>query len=204
LCPVLPLQRYTACSVGIIVGMTRFGTNVEEAVSHEAGHIVVGTAFNIEPRGMGVEIIQRADGAEPYVKQFATRAFQPPDDQISGLPDPVKKALIFFIAGGLAGQKYARKMESGDGLEADRITLAKYNPDKTLEELADMLQSTIHKHRRVFRRLSSLIKQRFEELMKNNPGTGFHMLLTEDDIKNAFDKDKVPRNYPDEPAGPAL
>jgi hypothetical protein len=84
------------------------GPYVEEAIPHEAGHILVGKAVGFPARGLDINI-----GQDPLTKQltvgdFATVSVDPPDGDLPKIDPETRAALLLSLAGGLAGQMFAR------------------------------------------------------------------------------------------------
>ncbi len=172
--------------------MQSFGNCIDEAFPHEAGHILVGRAVGLLARGLDVEVVRFPDGKGISVGNFATLAYSPPDEEIPKMDAKIKAAYMLFVAGGVAGNKFDGLKSQCQGDAADRKELARLTT-KSLEEIADMAVGIIHKHRRHFRQLVSLIRQRFIDRIWTNRDieTGRHNLLTQEDLEAIFgDKPK--------------
>jgi hypothetical protein len=177
--------------------MKSLGPVVDEAIPHEAGHLLLGRVVGIPTRGLDVEVV-RYEGNMISVGNFATLTYEPPDEEIPRLEPKVRASYMLFVAGGLAGQKFEGRTSTA-GIEQDRKQLARLKTDKTLEELAEMGVPIIQGHRRVFRQLMSLIRQRYMDLMKHQElQTGRYHLLIEEDLDAIFAQKKgwVPPERP--------
>jgi hypothetical protein len=157
----------------------------EEAIAHEAGHLVVSRALDFPTFGLFVEI--KRQGANIGHGSFGTRSIEPPDSEIRLIPPAVVRRYSLFLAGGLAGQMVEGKTPTGFGAEQDRKQLERLNTGKTLEELAAEAVPLIEERREVFRRLVDVITARYTALI-SNPTTqaGRHVLLPEADIQAIF------------------
>jgi hypothetical protein len=167
------------------------GQCVDEAIPHEAGHILVGRAVGFLARGLDVEVVCMPDGQGISVGNFATLSYSPPDDAIPSMDPKLKASYILFIAGGVAGNKFAGVATDYQGAGSDRIELARLT-DESLEKVAEMAVAIIHKHRRHFRQLVSLIRLRYtERILKNrNVQTGQVSLLSQEDIQVILESSK--------------
>ena len=96
------------------------GPYVEEAIPHEAGHVLVGKAVGFPARGVDLNI-----GFDPGIRNltvgdFASISIDPPDEDLAKLDAKTRAALLLSIAGGVAGQIFARVPVNGRGAEGDR------------------------------------------------------------------------------------
>jgi len=165
--------------------MKSLGPYVDEAIPHEAGHILVGRSVGFLARGLDVEVERLPDGTGIIVGNFATLAYSPPDEEIPKMDPKLKASYILFVAGGVAGNKFDGLTTPCQGADADRKELARLT-DKSLEEIADMAVGIIQKHRRHFRQLVSLIRQRYIDRIGTNRNiqTGRHNLVTQQELEN--------------------
>lgn len=165
-----------------------FGQYIDEAIPHEAGHILVGRSVGFLARGLDVEVVRLPEEQGITVENFATLAWSPPDEEIPKMDPQLKAAYMLCIAGGIAGNKFAGLKTPCMGADADRKELARLT-NKTLEEIADMAVTIIHKHRRHFRQLVSLVRLRFAERVWNNRDihTGRHLLVTQEELQRMFE-----------------
>lgn len=159
---------------------------LEEAIPHEAGHLLVGKAVGLPARGLDFNVTRLTDGGIA-IGDFATLVYSPRDEEIPGMDKKLKPSLMLLVAGGVAGNIYVGQ-KVGQGVDADRKELARLTP-RPLEELAEMAQPIIDKRRDVFQRLMSRIRQAFLETMKDPTlQTGRHKLLTEQDLESIYYK----------------
>jgi hypothetical protein len=167
--------------------MKTFGQYIDEAIPHEAGHILVGRAVGLHARGLDVEVVRLPDGAGISVGNFATLSYSPPDEELPKIDPKLKAAYMLLVSGGIAGNKFAGLKTACQGADADRKELARLT-NKSLEEIAEMAVGIIHKHRRTFRQLVSLIRQRFTERIWSNRNiqTGRHNLVIQEDLDKLF------------------
>jgi hypothetical protein len=167
--------------------MKSFGPYIDEAIPHEAGHLLVGRAVGLHARGLDVEVVRFPDGTGISVGNFATLSYSPPDEEIPKMDPTLKAAYILFVSGGVAGNKFAGLKTACHGADADRKELARLT-DKNLEEIAEMAVAIIQKKRRAFRQLVSFIRQRFTDRVWNNRTVqpGRLNLLTQEDLDKLF------------------
>lgn len=166
--------------------MKSLGPVVDVAIPHEAGHILVGRVVGLHARGLDVEVVRFHNPEGISIGNFATLGFEPPDEDIPGMEPKVKAAFMLFIAGGVAGNKFSGLSAIGDGADSDRKSLARVTA-MTLEEVSDQAVEIIRSHRRAFRQLVSLIRQRYMDLMKNRSiETGRYKLVTQEDLDDLF------------------
>jgi hypothetical protein len=167
--------------------MERFGQYIDEAIPHEAGHILVGRAVGLHARGLDVEVVRLPNGTGISVGNFATLFYSPPDEEIPKMDPMLKAAYMLYVSGGVAGNKFTGLKTACQGADADRKELARLT-NKSLEEIAEMAVGIIQKRRRAFRQLVSLIRQRFTERVWNNRTiqTGRLNLLAQEDLDKLF------------------
>jgi hypothetical protein len=157
---------------------------VDEAIPHEAGHIVVGMAVGMPIRGLAVHIIVSAQGK--VIGDFATESVEPPDEEIPRIPPPVLKSYKLFLAGGLAGNKSAGIPATDESLQNDRLKLARVGTE-SLEAMSEMAARIIEKDRQKFERLRSLIRERFIALMADpDIRTGRYAVISQGDLSDIF------------------
>jgi hypothetical protein len=169
-------------------GRKSLGQCVDEAIPHEAGHILVGRAVGFLARGLDIEVVRFPEGRGISVGNFATLAYSPPDEAIPNMDPKLRASYILFVAGGVAGNKFNGLATIGQGADADRKELARLT-DESLEEVAEMAVAIIDKHRRHFRQLVSLIRLRYtERVLKNRDvQTGRVSLLSQEDIQGILE-----------------
>lgn len=168
--------------------MKSFGEYIDEAIPHEAGHILVGWSVGLRARGLDVEIVRLSDDSV-RIGNFATLAYSPPDEVIPQMNQKLRAAYMLFVSGGVAGNKFAGLKTACQGADADRKELARLS-STSLEELAGMALEIIKPRGRAFRQLVSIIRQRFTERIWTNPNTqtGRLTLLAQEDLDNLFDR----------------
>jgi len=167
------------------------GQYVDEAIPHEAGHILVGRAVGFLARGLDAEVVRFPDRRGISVGNFATLAYSPPDDAIPNMDSELRASYVLFVAGGVAGNKFDGLVTACQGADEDRKELARLT-GKSLEEVAELAVAIIHKHRRHFRQLVSLIRLRcIERIMRNSDvQTGRVSLLSQEDIQGILEASK--------------
>lgn len=166
--------------------MKSLGPVVDVAIPHEAGHILVGRVVGLHARGLDVEVVRYYNPDRVRIGDFATLAFEPPDEEIPGMEPGLRAAFILFAGGGVAGNKFCGLTTIDSGADADRKSLARVT-DMSLEEVSDQALEIIKSHARPFRQLASLIRQRYRELIQNrNIQTGRYTLVTKEDLDKLF------------------
>lgn len=110
--------------------MKSLGPYIDEAIPHEAGHILVGKAIGLPPRGLDIEIFRHQDDSIG-IGNLATLGYEPPDEEIPKLTSEMRAVYMLFIAGGLAGNKFAGP-GTCQGAGSDRQALTRVT-DKPLE-----------------------------------------------------------------------
>lgn len=153
---------------------------VDEAIPHEAGHIVVGLAVGMPIRGLAVHITVDMRGKK--IGDFATGSVEPPDEEIPRTPPGVLHSYKLFLAGGLAGNKFAGVPAADESLQNDKLKLARVGSDN-LETLSEEAVKIIETERQQFVYLTGLIRERFLTLMADpNLQTGRYRLLDQADL----------------------
>ena len=181
--------------------MKTFGQYIDEAIPHEAGHILVGRVLGLHARGLDVEVVRLPDGTGINVGNFATLAHSPPDEQIPDMEPKLKAAYMLFVSAGVAGNKFAGFKTACQGADSDRKELARLT-DKNLEEIGELAMQIIRKHRRAFRQVVSLIRKRFTERVWNNLNvqTGRLNLVTQEDLDRLFSEYTFARKEQENPS----
>jgi hypothetical protein len=162
-------------------------SHVEEAIPHEAGHIVVGLSFQWIPiRELAVSLYAEESGIR--AGDFATASIEPPNEAIASIPPERLTEYKLFIAGGLAGNRFAGLPAVESGMESDRKQLARVGTE-SLETMADMAMSIIHKQRRIFRRIVSVASERYGNLIADSSAQpGRHTLLNQQELIDLFNR----------------
>jgi hypothetical protein len=166
--------------------MESLGPYIEEAVVHEAGHILIGKALGLPPRGLDVSVVILPNNQGIEIGDFATLVWEVPDEEIPKLDPELKGSLELLISGGVAGQMFARIPFTGQGADDDRRQLARLTKTP-IEHLAKIAQPMFNKRRRIFWQLVALIRQRYIELTSiRDIQAGRHSLLSAEDIHRIF------------------
>jgi hypothetical protein len=162
--------------------MTALDRYVEQAIPHEAGHILVGRILGIPISGVD-HIVFRGPSNEIVPGNFATKAVSPTPAIVPFTPQSVLEAYVCMTGGGLAGNIVSNVMADEYGLEKDRADL-KVVSSKTLEEAAEQARSIIERNLVIFDNLRSAIKYSYTNLVED-PKTkaGRFSLLTNDQLE---------------------
>ena len=159
---------------------------VDEAIPHEAGHIVVGSTVGMPIKGLAVNIVVTSGGKK--IGDFATESVEPSDDQIPLTPPKVLHAYKVYLAGGLAGNNFEGVAATEECLQNDRLKLARVGTE-SLEAMSEIAAPIIEKNRTEFGRLTSLIRERFLAVMAGAAlKTGRYELVSEKDLNEIFGK----------------
>lgn len=159
---------------------------VDEAIPHEAGHIVVGSTVGMPIRGLAVNIVVNREGKK--IGDFATESVEPPDEEIPLTPPKILLAYKAYLAGGLAGNNFVGSPATEECLQNDRLKLARVGTE-SLETMSEIAAPIIEKNHVEFGRLTSLIRDRFLALMADAAlKTGRYRLLDEKDLDEIFGK----------------
>lgn len=163
---------------------------LEEAIPHEAGHILIGKLNKLPIRGLTVLLV--GFGSSLQLHSFGTASYDPPDNDIPRLKPDLRMALLRMIAGGYGGQLFADIPISGVGANDDRDRFYKISSpgsELTLEELANEIQPAFYDHEAIFRELSQLIRERSTQFLKRTDlVAGRHILLTETELEPVLKK----------------
>jgi hypothetical protein len=160
---------------------------VEQAIPHEAGHILIGKAVGLPAQGLDHIIIRTPEG-QKLPGNFATKCFSPPDDEIPLMDARLRASYMLFVAGGLAGNIFANQPATKHGIEVDRKDLARVTK-MSLEDVASQAQGILEKHKEVFERLTSAIRQRYLDLIKDpDLKAGRYHLLSFEELEQLLKK----------------
>jgi hypothetical protein len=166
--------------------MTPLDKYIQEAIDHEAGHIVVANQQGIAVFELFVMLTRVERGYE--IRDFATESEDPSEAEIKEMPEELKEDFALFISGGVAGNKFGGLNVITPGADTDRQELKRFT-DTSLEDMCEEALKIIQSERRRFRRIRSLAQQSLSDLLKNsNLQTGRHILLNEEDLQEAFEK----------------
>jgi hypothetical protein len=168
----------------ILSGMPILDPNAEQAIPHEAGHILISKAVGVPARGLDIEVVRLPNNQGLQVGNFATLSYDPPDEDLPKLDPKVRAALLLIIAGGIAGQMFARIKITADGAADDRRRfdrLKSPNSKETIESVAKQAQPNFQRHKLHFWQIVALLRTRYTERVLNNREiqTGRHNLATE-------------------------
>lgn len=171
--------------------MPTLDPNAEQAIPHEAGHILVSKAVGIPARGLDVEVVRLPSNQGIQVGNFATLSYDPPDDALPKLDPRARASLMLVIAGGIAGQMFARIKVIGDGAGDDRRRFERLKPTdskETLESVAEQSQGIFRRHKLHFWQIVALLRGRYHERILSNREiqTGRVTLATEADFDAIF------------------
>lgn len=154
---------------------------IEQAIPHEAGHIIVGASFRWIPiREVAVNLIRNSDGVA--FGDFATASIEPSDAAIAITPPDRMTEYKLFVAGGLAGNRVSGIQAANESLQSDRTQLARVGSE-SLEEIAEQAMDIINQYHHSFVQLRALIRERFEKLLADNSlPSGRYTLLNRQEI----------------------
>jgi hypothetical protein len=159
---------------------------VDEAIPHEAGHIVVGSTVGMPITGLAVNIVVTPQGKK--IGDFATESVEPSDEQIPLTPPKILHAYKVYLAGGLAGNNFEGVPATEECLRNDRLKLARVGTE-SLEVMSEVAAPIIEENHSQFGRLTSLIRERFLALMAGDTlKTGRYNLVSEKDLNAIFGK----------------
>src|SRR5258708_36788347 len=101
--------------------MTVLDKYIQEAIDHEAGHIVVANQQGIAVFELFVMLTRAEGGYE--IGDFATESEDPSEADIKEMPEEVKRDFALFVSGGGAGNKFVGLLEITPGAATDREEL---------------------------------------------------------------------------------
>jgi hypothetical protein len=166
--------------------MTTTTSFEDQAIPHEAGHILVGWILNVPLRGLEVEIAQDASGRENG--NFVTLGSEPSQELLARLPPQILTTYKLFVAGGLAGNHLANVSAEETSLQNDRQRLALVGTE-SLEQLAVSAARIITANQEIFNRLNLLIRERFIQLISSGDlPPARYSLLNKQDLEEIFAK----------------
>jgi len=152
-----------------------------QAIPHEAGHLIAGLSKGFPIQGMSVIIHRDACGTVPG--DFITNSREPSDEAILVTPPPVIASYKTMLGGGLAGNIVANVPAANAALQDDRRKLARVG-DESLEEAAARAEPIIREHLEGFLKLVEAIGDRYLALKANQSlASGRYLLLTEQEVK---------------------
>jgi hypothetical protein len=174
--------------------MGDLGPYVEDAVLHEAGHILCGKAVGFPALGLDLNIGRDPATGKATVGDFATLTMDPPDEELPKLDSEIRAALLVKIAGGVAGQIFSKTKPSHDGTGDDRRRFDRIkSPDSnvTFDYVAKESQSIFRKRKKKYWKLVALIRTKYMELQAKlgpNPEPGRYQLVSEQDLEDLLNQ----------------
>jgi len=150
---------------------------IEQAIPHEAGHIVVGRILGIPVSRLDHEVLQGPNG-ELLTGNFITVGLAPQDPlAVRYTPAEAIEAFVAYVGGGLAGNYASETSATDHGLEKDREQL-KVVSTRTLEEVATYdSKPIIEANKDIWQQLQIAFKDSYQKLLKSNLKVGRHTLL---------------------------
>jgi len=161
---------------------------VDQAIPHEAGHIVVGWVTGFPIREMAIDIVITQNSKYPQLGNFITASVEPSAEQILETPPAILDGFKLFLGGGLAGNNFAGVRAIDESLQDDRRKLERVGSE-SLEAVAERAIKIIEANSEAFQNLYAKIAERFLIVM-NDPYliTGRHKLLNEKQLAECFVK----------------
>lgn len=170
--------------------MTTVDLYIEQAIPHEAGHILVGRILGLPVLWLD-HFVKRGPNHELVPGDFATKVLAPPPTIIPSLPTDVREALILQIGGGLSGNLVSGVTADPHGIDDDRKRL-KVLSNKALEEVAESARRVIEEHIDKFEDLRTVIRNSYVELMKDKDiSAARHQLLSGEQLDQVCPQNKV-------------
>lgn len=169
----------------------------EYAISHEAGHALVGEFVKIGAPKEIAFILKRGSNGLLYLGDFATKFLFPPDDQIPELPEAVRRCLCYTLAAGFAATQFSGLSlpNEKEGLDADRALLSKLTPEP-LESFVRHARAVIGKEQRAYQEVVSECSQKYERLRGENVEEGVQVLLSRQELEAIFNRTMSPVHAP--------
>lgn len=155
---------------------------VEQAIPHEAGHILVGRVLGV-PVSRLDHVVVRGPNNELLPGDFATKTLSPDPAIVPFTPPSVLGAYVCMAGGGLAGNIVSKIKADEYGLERDRRDLAVVSA-QPLEEAAEQARQVIEGNIDMFDNLRAAIRARYTNLVKDkDTPAGRHTLLTNEQLE---------------------
>jgi hypothetical protein len=162
---------------------------VEQAIPHEAGHILIGRILGIPVSGLD-HIVVRGPKNELLPGNFATKTLSPDPAIVPFTPPSVLEAYVCMAGGGLAGNIVSKVKADEYGLERDRVDLAVVS-NQPLEEAAEQARQIIEQNIAMFDNLRVAIRGRYSNLVKNKEtAAGRYTLLTNEQLEQICPQNK--------------
>jgi hypothetical protein len=169
--------------------MTPLEHYVEQAVPHEAGHILVGRVLGVPIFGLD-HIVVRGPNNDVLAGNFVTKTRSPEPAAVRITPPHVLEAYVYMAGGGLAGNLVSKVLADQYGLEKDRADLNIVSI-KTLEEAAEQARKVVEQNMDVFDELRVAIRNSYTRLVKNpDISAGRYTLLTNDQLEQICPQNK--------------
>jgi len=161
----------------------------EYAITHEAGHAVVGRFVKVSsPARISFKLHRKPDGLL-YLGDFATSFPFPPDEQMPGLPVEVKNCICYTLAAGYAATQFKDLSlpDEKSGLNADRTLLAKLT-ERPLESFVPPSLAVIRQERHALDEVISRCQGKYQQLKLECVDEGVHTLLSIEEMDSIFNK----------------
>lgn len=155
---------------------------VEQAIPHEAGHILVGRILGVPVSGLD-HIVIRGPNNELLPGNFATKTLSPDPAVVAFTPPSILEAYVCMTGGGLAGNIVSKVKADEYGLERDRADLAVVST-QPLEKAAEQARQIIEAYIDMFDNLRVAIRSRYTNLVKDkDTAAGRYTLLTNEQLE---------------------
>jgi hypothetical protein len=163
--------------------------HVEQAIPHEAGHIIVGRILGV-PISRLDHIVVRGPNNELCAGDFATKTLSPHPDVVPFTPRNVLEAYICMAGGGLAGNIISKIAADEYGLDKDREDLRVVS-NKSLEEATDLARPIIERNMGMFNKLRAAIRESYDNPVKDTRiAAGRYTLLTNEQLEQICPQNK--------------
>jgi hypothetical protein len=162
--------------------------HVEQAIPHEAGHILVGRILGVPVWGLDHIVV--CGDKEFFPGDFATKSVSPDPLVVPCTPRNILEAYVCMIGGGLAGNVVSKVVPDQSGLKKDRADLSVVSA-VTLEEASQKARPIIERSLAVFDKLIMAIRDRFDNLASDpHVAAGRYTLLTNDQLEEICPQNK--------------
>jgi hypothetical protein len=170
--------------------MTSVDGYINQAIPHEAGHVLVGRILGVPISGLD-HIVVCGPHKELLPGNFATKTVSPDPLIVPFTPRSVLEAYVCMIGGGLAGNIISNVKPDPYGLEKDRTDL-KVVSTISLEAAAQAARDIIERNLAMFDKLIVAIRDRFVNLTSDPHTTaGCYTLLTNEQLENICPQNKT-------------
>jgi hypothetical protein len=162
---------------------------VEQAIPHEAGHILVGRILGVPISALD-HIVVRGPNNGVFPGNFATKTLSPDPAIVPFTPSTVLEAYVCMTGGGLAGNIVSKIAADEYGLEKDRADL-KVVSTKALEEAAEQAREVIERNMGMFDKLRVAIRSSYTNLVTDSDiAPGRYTLLTSEQLEQICPQNK--------------